>query len=183
VDVKEILQDTIWIIAILGSCAAAFRAIYEMRQNRIQRIKELKWKQADAARSILHEIHEHPLAQHASSLMDWTEGKATYNVNGKPEEICYQDVLDALRLPLARLTEPRQVFIRSCMDWFFYYIDRIEHYIRIELIDFEGVGPVFRPYVRRIKNDFDAYNALLKAQEYDLAQAFLRRFDAPAVSA
>src|SRR5262249_52368740 len=130
VDLKDYLQETIWIIAILGSGAAAFRALYQMRQKRTQLTKELKRKQADAARPLLREIHEHPLAQHASTLMDWTEGKAVYTVNGKLEEIGYQDVLEALRLPMAKLIEPRQVFIRNSMDWFFYYLDRIEHYIR-----------------------------------------------------
>jgi hypothetical protein len=91
--------------------------------------------------------------------------------------IAYEEVLATLQKPQKELTTEKEIYIRECIDWFLYFIDRMEHYIQIELINFAGVEAVLRPYVRRIKANLNAYENILKAQDYDLARAFFCRYE------
>lgn len=67
-------------------------------------------------------------------------------------------------------------YIRDCFDWLFYRIDRIEHYIRRGLIEFEDVRGVFKVYARQVESREDVFNSFLRFHEYSMAREFFARF-------
>jgi hypothetical protein len=163
----------------VGGGVAAFSAIFQMRAGTRQRFAELRWKRANAAREILQEIHAHDRACHAVTMMDWSEGKHQYPVDDEHTcEISYQDVIGALSATQTECDTATEIFIVDCFDWNFYYIGRVEHYIRSGLVDFEDVASVFRPYADKVAAHWDVYLPFMQKRQYELAIAFWRRYGA-----
>jgi hypothetical protein len=110
-------------------------------------------------------------------MLDWCEGHANYEVKPDTREvISYLDVIAALQKNLPPCEDDKEVFIRDCFDWFFYRVDRIEHYIRRELIDFADVESVFRSYAKQIAKDRQTYEDFFTFHEYELAKQFFNRY-------
>jgi hypothetical protein len=183
---KMILQHDLAVIKewaqILGLFAVIFgllKAAYEIQQSRRQRETELLWKKINTAKELLNDIHTHDLAKQAVHMLDWCEGHCNYDLtSGRREVISYVDVMSALRKNHVMPENDKDVFIRDCFDWFFYRVDRIEHYIRRKLIDFADVESVFRPYANQIAKDRQTYEDFLAFHEYDLARQFFNRYGA-----
>jgi hypothetical protein len=68
--------------------------------------------------------------------------------------------------------DEKEMFIRDCFDWFFYYVDQIQHHIDRRLIEFEDVGHVFKPYAKKLAPDRAVHEAFMEYHHYDLAQKF-----------
>jgi hypothetical protein len=174
---KDWIQPLTFLGGFIVGAFGLFKAVSEMRESREQRAEELRWKRANAAKELLDDIHNHDLAKIAVHMMDWFERQAEYVLpSGKRETITYAEVLVALAKNHEEPVQPQEVYIRDCFDWFFYRLDRIEHYIRRGLIDFEDVKAVFHVYARDIAKNKDTYDAFLVFHEYDLARAFLKRY-------
>ena len=185
-------QEALFLVGIIGGCIAAFKGIHEVRSATLQRLEELRWRRAQAARDVLHEMHLHKRAATAILMFDrsgaqHTEFKQTRrhqrheysSEENKTNTISYADALRALGDHAQESQDDKDDYIRECFDWFLYYLDRIEHYIRTHYIDFIDVESVFRPYVRKILHDYDTFDAFLTAREYSLADAFLKRYKTP----
>src|SRR5260370_15233156 len=130
-------------VAILGFA----KAIYEISAGRRQRAEELRWKQAQAAKELLDDIHRHELARQAIHMMDWVDGSAEYNIRENLNVVInYPTVLKALTLNHGQPCAEESAYIRDCFDCLFYHFDRIEHYIRRGLIQFVDVLYAFNPY-------------------------------------
>ena len=94
---KDIAQFITVRVAIIGGLIAAFRAIVEMQQNRQQRVKELRWRQANLAKDVLDEMFSHPYSENAVFMLDWDQGKRMYEVKKDTfESISYHDVISAI---------------------------------------------------------------------------------------
>ena len=87
-------------------------------------------------------------------------------------------MLSALGKLQAGCADTQDRFITDSFDWFFYYVDRIEHYIQTGLIEFTDVASVFRPYARKIKDHQEIYGSFMAACEYELAATFWKRYEA-----
>jgi hypothetical protein len=165
------------IIGIPVAIVGLFKAIYEIQQSRKQRAAELRWKQANTTKELLNDIHEHGLAKNAVHMLDWCEGQAEYEVSpGHPETISYSDVLASLQRNHMEARDAKEQYVRDCFDWFFFRIDRIEHYIRRDLIDFVDVKAIFKVYAREIAKHKNIYEDFLVFHEYELAKAFFDRY-------
>jgi len=174
---KEWGQLLGYFVALPVAVAGLAKAVYEIGASRAQRAEELRWKRANAAKQLLDDIHNHELAKHAVHMLDWTKGAAIYEVSeGQKERISYDDVLRSLSKNQTENVEPKDVYIRDCFDWFFYRIDRIEHYIRRGLIEFEDVKDVFKVYAREIAKHEQVYKGFLEFHEYDSAREFFSRY-------
>lgn len=174
---SEISKLLISIIAIVGGAIAAYKAIHEMRHATKQRHQELRWKRAQAAREILHEIHIHKFAADAVTMLDWIDGKHVYQLpDGRSIELSYEDILNSLKKCVEECTGVTDVYIRDCIDWFLYHLDRVEHYIQTNYIDFIDVESVLRPYAKKIITDLGTYEAFMKYRGYTLASFFLSRY-------
>ena len=178
-DLLKTLIGTGGLIGIAVAFVAAFKAIYEMHQSTEQRKIELRWKQANTAKDMLHEIHCHPLASSAVRMLDWSEGQHSYKLeSGNEGVISYEIVRGALSKSPASCSEV-ETYIRDCFDWFFYFVDRIEHAIQINLITDVDVLPVFTPYDEKLRADGPMYDAFLAAHRYLLARKFFDRYAQP----
>jgi hypothetical protein len=70
-----------YFVAVPVAEVGLFKAIYEIGANRKQRADELRWKQANAARELLDDIHNHELAKQAIHMLDWCDGGFEYKIN------------------------------------------------------------------------------------------------------
>lgn len=137
--IREWLQLFVLIIGIGGGLLTALKALVDLREN-------LRWKRANAAKDFLGEIHRHELASKAVLMMDWYDSQHEYEIkDGDKQTISYEDVLTALEKEQKDCKDDAERFIRDCFDWFFYFIDRIEHYVTVKLIRFDGVAPSSSP--------------------------------------
>lgn len=178
--VKNVTQEIVLLVGVAGACIAAFKAVREMRAATKQRHEELRWRRAQAAKDVIHDIHQDVRASAAVTMLDWDAGQHAYEVGeGKELTISYAKVLTAVSCDAASCTSEKDVYIRDCMDWLLYYLDRIEHYIRTEYIDFMDVESVFRQYAMKLLKDLDKYRPLLTDKHYSLAECYLRRYPAP----
>ena len=98
---------------------------------------------------------------------------------GERGRINYDQVLAALKKNEEASSSNADRYIRDCFDWFFYWFDRIQHYINRQLIDLQDVEPVFRPYAKLIAHDRDTFYAFLDFHEYSLAKEFFENYDLP----
>jgi hypothetical protein len=164
----------------VGGLVALFglgRAFYDIAANRKQRADELRWRQAQASRELLDDIHNHELAKQAVHMLDWVGSSAEYKISeNQVANINFQEVCNALALHGNDPCGESQAYIRDCFDWFFYRIEQIEHYIRRGLIQFEDVQHVFRVYAREIAKHKEVFDGFLKFHEYDLARDFFARY-------
>jgi hypothetical protein len=112
-------------------------------------------------------------------MMDWPEGGRKYDIgSGQQTSLSYRDVLAALAKTKDKDSDQKETYIRDSFDWFFYYLDRIEHYIETGLIEYIDVAAVFRPYVRKIRKDVDVYRQFITSRDYELVPKFIDRFPA-----
>jgi hypothetical protein len=172
-----------YFLAVPIAIAGLIKWLYEIAANRKQRADELRWKQAQSAKELLDDIHNHELSKQAVHMMDWEDESAEYWIGDGEEKqktaITYKEVLDALgKNAKNQRCGKKEAFIRDCFDWFFYRVDRIEHYIRRGLIQFEDVRDVFKVYARQVNARRDVFDGFLRFHEYELAHKFFRRYHA-----
>ena len=125
-----------YFIAVPVAVGGLVKAIYEIQQSRKQRADELRWKRANAAKELLDDMHSDQLAKRAIHMPDWCDGKDVYEIPPEKQTvtISYSDVLGALTDNPPKQPKLFEVYIRDCFDWFFYRVERLEHYIRRGLI-------------------------------------------------
>jgi hypothetical protein len=181
---KNLIQVISWVVLSVGGLIAAFKAIYEMQQNREQRGEELRWRRANVAKGILDELFSNPHSQFATLILDWSERQREYEVKkGSNQVISYNEVVAALGKAQQADLNDKEVFIRDCFDCFFYLIDRIDHSIRIKLISFEDVDAPLRRYAKKIEIQKETYENFMKSQGYSLAIQFFKRFERASTAA
>lgn len=169
---KDLVQLFVWIFGI-------YKFAFEIRENRKQRLAELQWKRANAAKELVDDIHKDEHAVHAVHMLDWCTEKAgnEYEMaQGLKETITYDQVLRALGKNKGEDKDQKDSYIRDSFDWFFFRLDRIEHYIRRGFTEFEDVQAVFTIYAEEIAKDKLIYEDFLDFHKYSLAKCFLARF-------
>ncbi|MDT5296038.1 MAG: hypothetical protein QOJ76_2918, partial [Acidobacteriota bacterium] len=116
-----------------------------------QRKIELRWKKAGLARVMLDELHGDPYATDAMLMLDWSRREFCVKVNknqprGKMMEISWDEMWAGLRITERHFNE-KEKFIRDCFDIFFGYMQTIEHYLSIDLIELTDVLYPFDYYI------------------------------------
>lgn len=178
-DVKDWAQLLLWAASIAAAVYGVFNGLRQWRENTNQRQADLRWKQANKTHELLTQIHASEHAKHAITMLDWFACSHDYEIEkDKPKlAISYEEVLAALRKEQRELEDGKELFIFDSFDWFFYYVDRIEHYIRRGLVTFEDVEAVFLPYAKKIAKHRRVYEAFLRSRDYDLAVGFWGRYN------
>jgi len=171
------VQVIYWEISGAVALVTAGIAIYNFGQSIKQRKAELRWKQASIAKDIVHEMHNKSHCACAISMLDWFSSKYVHTVKNNIEIINKMMVIAALQKAKDENVSDVEFYILESFDWFFYYIDRIEQYIREGLIQFEHVKHIFRPYYNKIKESKDIYNNFMRDRYYDLAPEFWKRYE------
>ena len=175
----DLIELLVKIVAIGGGLGAVYKFIYEIRENRKQRLAELQWKRANAAKELVDDIHKDEHAVRAVHMLDWCtekEGQEYEIAPGQKVIITYDQVLQALGKNKGESKDQKDGYIRDSFDWFFFRIDRIEHYIRRDLTEFEDVQAVFTVYTEEIGKHKPTYEDFLEFHKYRLAKHFFARF-------
>jgi len=131
------------------------------------------------AKKCLDEIVSDNLAGAAMKMLDWTGLTYDRGDGGKTGHIDHNDRRAALRTINAVFAPGDDgPFIRDAYDAFFDGFERLEHFVRINLIIFEDVEMAFRYYVEKMAaaEDRRVFNSYLETYGFKLAQDFLKRF-------
>jgi hypothetical protein len=163
------------VVAVIGGLIAAFKTIQELQQSRRQRDEELRWKQANVAKQLLDELFGHEYSENAVLMLDWNKSKREYVVGDESLIISYEDVLTALTKEQSDSLSEKEIYIRECFDFFFYFIDRIKHYININLTNFEDIKAPLKPYAKKINSHREIYYSFMQAQEYEYAEKLIKQ--------
>lgn len=172
------IEITAQIVAIIGGLIAAYKIITEIQQSRIQRLRDLRWKQANSAHEMLKDMLTSQLVTDATIMLDWS-GR-TFNITpDQKTTITFQDVQVGLRTDNLVFSE-KEVYIRDCADAFLFHVELIEQAIRNDLIEFRDIKFPMTYYVNALRknNLYNAYLAFIKEYEYKNAEKFLNRFNA-----
>jgi hypothetical protein len=175
---NQLIETIIHVVALLGLFIAAYKITTELKQARIQRHMDLRWKQANAAREILKDMLASPLANDATIMMESTGKEFTIATNQKAT-ITFAEIQNALRTNNVQLTS-KEVYIRDCTSTFLFHVELIEQALRNELIEFKDIKFPMECYIAALrKNDlYNAYTNFIKEYDYKNAERFLSRFHA-----
>lgn len=172
---RELIQEFMWIVVSIGGLVAAFRGIHEVLLNRRQRQREHRWRQAEVAKTLLDEIWSNDASQAAMLMLDWTNRE--YEIEpGVTVRIVVEDVVGALRTEDISF-DLKEAYIRDCFDEFLDGLQRLEHYIDIDLIHFEDVEYPVAYYVEELTNLREPVERYLKKYDFTKTGAFLNRFE------
>lgn len=177
-ELKETIQIVSEIVLIVGGLFAAYKIITEMKQARIQRHMDLRWKQANAAREMLNQMLAATKANDATIMLDWS-GREFSISDTKKATISFAEVRQGLRTDNVSFNE-KEVYIRDCAYAFLFHVELIEQAIRNELIAFKDVKFPMEYYIAAMRknNVYNAYNQFIKEYDYKNAERFLARFHA-----
>lgn len=173
----------------------------ERNASLAQRQEELRWRKASLAREVLKEMHSDPYCTDAMLMLDWSDrlfalrNVKTYvsDATVRLEKIMTSEMLAALRTDNTTFND-KEEYIRDCFDRFFGVMERIEHFISINLLELKDVTYPFNYYRRQIDmhggggiftNYLDVYgfnrakDFLARLREYskDLPQSNMPRED------
>lgn len=177
-NLKDKIEIITQIVVIVGGLIAAYKIITEIKQSRIQRHQDLRWKQSNSAHELLKDMLASPLVNDATIMMDWT-GREFAIASGNKKSITFEEVTKALRIENLNFSE-KEVYIRDCADAFLFHVELIEQAIRNELIEFRDIKFPMTYYISAMKkNDlYDAYLEFIKEYSYKNSERFLGRFNA-----
>ena len=147
------MKDYFQILAWIATVVAAIAAILQWRKN-------LRWKQAEMAKTCLDEIWNDPLAFAAL-------------------KISHEQRRTSLRVANTQFPpgDPGP-FIRDAYARLFDGFERLEHFLRIKLIRFDDVEPRVRYYVGKLSTagERPVAETFLTVYDFKLALCFLERF-------
>lgn len=178
-DTKDLVQVAAAAVAVVGGLIAAFRAVAEFRRSNDQRREDMRWRQAEMAKRCLDEMRADPLARAALKMLDWSGLRYERPGGGTTGVIDRDTRRAALRTTNTMFADKDDApFIRDAYDALFDGFERLEHFTRMKLIDFDDVEPAFRYYVEKMSapDDRAIFVSFLDTYGFALAAAFLERF-------
>jgi hypothetical protein len=168
---KDVVDAGAKLVGLLGVLFAALSLFLSFRTRR----QELRWRQATAARELLAEIQNHPLAKEAERMMDCHIGGHLYDAP-TPEIDCKGVTIENIRAAIAGSAGnvPSASYIYSCFDWFLYYVDRIGYLARNSLLEVDDIAAPLLPYAKLLRREWTHFEKLVRDHGYDDASLLLR---------
>ena len=137
--------------AIISAIVAAAVGIAQYRRGVSQSIKELEWKQAEMARTLISGMLADEGWQ-AMTMLDWEEGRSYEIAPGKTVLILPRDVPVAIEASL-RTNGPQrtetQRFITDRFDRFLFQVSRLQAAVRSGLVRLDDVRFPLNWYVEK----------------------------------
>lgn len=174
----DVLQVFAWLAAATGVAVTSFKALAELRGNRLLRAEELRWKRASLAREILDEMMSKETIKNAMLMLDWN-GRVFRVTPAQTEAISWGDIRVGLRIPReGDVFSAKEVYVRDAFDDLFDALERIEHYLRTDLILVEDVQFPLEYLVKNLRKHErgEAVIEYVARYEYALVPDFLDRF-------
>ena len=167
--------------SLAGICAGVWAVVVWRREARwrredhaaelTQKQEELRWKQAELARTLLDEIFDYAPSNDAWRMVD---GEENYK-NGQ-FRITMDDVRRALPKPWNNESGGPEVYVRSCFDALFYYLERLEQSVQTKLVRIEDLAAPTAYYVALMAMDKKLFQDYAELIRFHRAVAFLNRF-------
>jgi hypothetical protein len=172
-----ILQAAAWFAAVVAAVYGLHKGERELRATRLQRLSELNWRRAEAAKKLNDELMSDSQALNAMLMVDFPGGRPfrvpehSGAVSGKladkpagtlvelteplPSFAVIVDKRTLLKALALRPREGDQVvavdrFIRDSFDQWLYRLGVMQHYINRRLVSDEDVAYPTDYYVRRL---------------------------------
>ena len=173
---KDWLQAAGWLAGAAGLILAAVKFWSELRAARAQRERELRWRQAEAGKSLNDEMQTDDRAWPAMQMLD--SPSRTYELReGHWVTITRDDVVAAFALH-AQTDSEKVVFIRDCFDTLFYFFAMFDHYISSSLIVPADVAYPVEYYVPLMAEMHSQITSYFQRYNLHRARRFLERYPA-----
>jgi hypothetical protein len=137
--------------AIVSALAAASVGIGQFRRGVSQSVRELEWKQAEMARTIVSGMLSDK-GWDAMTMLDWEEGRVYEIAPGMKVRILPSDVAPALEAALQTKGPKRtdaQRFIGDRFDRFFFLVSQLQAAVRSGLVRRDDVQFPLSWYVEK----------------------------------
>ena len=137
--------------AIISALVAASIGIGQFRQGVAQSARELEWKQAEMARTMINGMMKDE-GWDAMTMLDWEEGRTYEIAPGSNVRILPADVAPALDAALQEHDRRRtdtQRFIGDRYDRFFFLVSQLQAAVRSGLVRREDVQFPLSWYVEK----------------------------------
>jgi hypothetical protein len=177
---RQWVETASWAAAIVGVGFAVFKGLQEVRESRAQRERELRWKQAAAARELLNELFDWEQAWFALQMLE-RDGRVFAMPEGGHLRVTAADYRRALSKRDDSIDDKDQ-YLRDCFDSLFYYFGLFEHYIMRGLVQYEDLASPIHYYLRRLTMHLDVVVPYLKDYDFDRTERFLKRFSPKSAS-
>jgi hypothetical protein len=172
------IQIFSWIAAAFLAIVTAVLAIINFRGSIRQRQLDLRWRKAQAAIAFIHDMHGHELAAAAFFMFDWLDSKtqSPVEIQAKGPLLTYAELVGLVCSSDEDVLNDSQHHILHCLDWLFYYVDRMEQNIRDGFFEFDNVKYIFLPYYEKISKHRNVFNKFSVKHRYLLVPDFLEAF-------
>jgi len=161
--------------AILSALVAAAVGIGQYRRGVSQSIRELEWRQADMARTMINSLINAEGWQ-AMTMLDWEEGRTYEIAPGVTVRILPQDVPVAIEAALrvnGRKRTETQRFITDRYDLFLFQVSQLQAAVRSGLVRHEDVRFPLEWYVekricghKKLLISFMAENSTIESKQF-----------------
>ena len=173
---KDWLQAGAWIATAVGLVVTVVKFWSEFREGRLQRQRDLRWRQAEAGKNLNDEMQTDHRAWAALQMLDSARRKFKLP-NEETMTITQGDISKALDSANVS-TDEKSIYIRDCFDCLFYFMAMLEHYISNTLILQDDVAYPIEYYVPLIAKFKPQIAAYLKKYKLGRTSIFLNRYQA-----
>lgn len=144
------IDNWVKIISAAFTLVAIFLAIMEYSESTDQRIKELRFQQAQVGKELLDEALLSEEVQDAMRMLDRQDPGVEFEIaEGKAELITTSDIIQALSLD-EDTDSKKDVFIQDRVESLFFFIGRIQAFIDIGMVNEEDVLYPLEYYVQQM---------------------------------
>lgn len=168
-------QEFAWLGTGVAAVAAVWRLLVELRNARLQRKRDLRWKQAEAGKALNDQFLNDQWAWSAAQMLDYA-GNPCALPGFADELIEFADIRLALD-PAHHTLSKKHLAIRKCFDRLFYYMAIMEHYVAATLVDAADVRFPIDYYVTILSKHRDVAERYLSLYGLGRAAEFLDRFE------
>jgi hypothetical protein len=183
-DLIDSLAKVAGLLTVAAGLATLWLQLHRWREDRLKSIgdqertlelrrEELRWRKASLARDVLDQLFRDTRAFNAMRMLDWS-GR-TYEVDGNRVVIGTQTMLHSLRIEELRFA-PEEAFVRDSFESLFDHMQLIEHFLTMQLLEFDDVRYPFSYYADLMAKRKSVFAAFLSKYGYTLAMEFLNRF-------
>lgn len=166
------IDNWVKIISAAFTLVAIFLAIMEYSESTDQRIKELRFQQAQIGKELLDEVFESEEARDAMRMLDRQDTGLPFQVaEGKTAVIKTSDIIQALSEE--GTPSEKDIFIEQRIDTLLFFIGRIQSFIDIGMINEEDVMYPLEYYVQQMCDYKDDINTYIRTYSSKQTQTFL----------
>ena len=170
----EWIQAASWVAAVATALFGIIKIVIELRQAREQRAQELRWRKAQAAKTLNDQMLADHAALAAMIMLDW-DGREFEIKPGVKAAISTEEMLHSLRTVNTTFSDT-EAFVRDSFDLLLYYLGMFEHYISRRLVDYEDLVHPIEYYVGLMAANRPVFEKYFERYGFTRAAAFLGRF-------